>query len=78
MLLDYFTLPMLPVDFSVSIASDSLSYLFRLIAEVSPIPTVLAIVEKVKSSMKFILDDDCSRNQSLVREFIDVKGKKAT
>ncbi|CAO3595638.1 unnamed protein product [Absidia cylindrospora] len=73
MLLDYFTLPMLPADFSVSIASDSLSYLFRMIAEVSPIPTVLAIVEKVRSSVKFILEGHSSRNKSLVSDFIDVK-----
>lgn len=75
MLLDYFTLPMLPADFSVSIASDSLSYLFRMIAEVSPIPTVLAIVEKVRSSVKFILEDPSSRNKSLVSDLIDIKGK---
>ncbi|KAI8340111.1 hypothetical protein BC941DRAFT_468384 [Chlamydoabsidia padenii] len=73
MLLDYYTLPMLPVDFSTTIASDSLSYIFRLIAETSPIPTVLAIVEKVKSSMKFILEDTSTRNKSLIREYIDVK-----
>ncbi|KAI8081696.1 uncharacterized protein BX664DRAFT_376387, partial [Halteromyces radiatus] len=73
MLLDYFTLPMLPADFSVSIASDSLSYLFRMIADVSPIPTVMAIVEKVKTSAKFILDDYTPGNKSLIRDYIDVQ-----
>ncbi|CAO3607400.1 unnamed protein product [Cunninghamella blakesleeana] len=73
MLLDYYTLPMLPADFSVSIAADSLSYLFRMIAETSPMPTVAAIVEKVKSSIKFILEDDSSRTKSMIREFIDIK-----
>lgn len=46
-----------------------------MIGEVSPLPTVLAIAEKVKQSIKFIIDDDLPRTESMVHEFIDVKGK---
>ncbi|KAI8368284.1 uncharacterized protein BYT42DRAFT_522115 [Radiomyces spectabilis] len=74
MLLDFYSLPFLPADFSVSIASDSLAYLFRLITEVSPLPTVLAISEKVKQSIKNTLgNDDTSRTESMVKDFIDIK-----
>ncbi|ORX50832.1 hypothetical protein DM01DRAFT_1090162 [Hesseltinella vesiculosa] len=73
MLLDYFALPNLPSSFSVSIAFDSLTYLLRLISEVSPIPTVLAVAEKARASLKFILDDNATRTTSMVRPYIDVK-----
>jgi E3 ubiquitin-protein ligase HUWE1 len=53
MLLNYYALPLLPANFSVTIASDSLSYLFRMVSEVSPLPTVLAIAAKVKESIRF-------------------------
>ncbi|KAF7724152.1 hypothetical protein EC973_001277 [Apophysomyces ossiformis] len=73
MLLSIYSLPLLPADFSTSIACDSLAYLFRMIGEVSPIPTVLAIAEKVKESIKFIIDDNRIRKESMVAEFIDVQ-----
>ncbi|GAA5813130.1 hypothetical protein MFLAVUS_006599 [Mucor flavus] len=73
MLLNYYSLPLLPANFSVTIASDSLSYLFRMISEVSPLPTVFAIVAKVKESIRFITENMQDYNKSMLIDFIDVK-----
>ncbi|KAI8364986.1 hypothetical protein EDC96DRAFT_443776, partial [Choanephora cucurbitarum] len=70
-LLDYFTIPLLPANFSVTIASDSLSYLFRMITEVSPLPTILAIAAKVKESLGFILENQEEYDQSRLLDLID-------
>ncbi|KAK4518814.1 ribosomal RNA biogenesis protein rrp5 [Mucor velutinosus] len=72
MLLNYYALPLLPANFSVTIASDSLSYLFRMISEVSPLPTVLAIAAKVKESIRFITDQTGDYQTSTLMEFVDV------
>ncbi|GAN06879.1 conserved hypothetical protein [Mucor ambiguus] len=72
MLLNYYALPLLPANFSVTIASDSLSYLFRMISEVSPLPTVLAIAAKVKESIRFITDKTDDYQKSALMEFVDV------
>lgn len=72
MLLNYYSLPLLPANFSVTIASDSLSYLFRMISEVSPLPTVLAIAAKVKESIRFITDKTDDYQKSKLIEFVDV------
>ncbi|KAG2231174.1 hypothetical protein INT48_002955 [Thamnidium elegans] len=73
MLLNYYSLPLLPANFSVTIASDSLSYLFRMISEVSPLPTVFAIVAKVKESIRFITENMQDYNKSMLIDFVDVK-----
>ena len=77
MLLNYFALPLLPVNFSATIASDSLSYLFRMISEASPLPTVFAIVAKVKESIRFIqeITPQGDYNTSIMHEFVDVDEK---
>lgn len=72
MLLNYYSLPLLPANFSVTIASDSLSYLFRMISEVSPLPTVMAIASKVKESIRFITEEQRDYEKSMLIEFIDV------
>jgi E3 ubiquitin-protein ligase HUWE1 len=72
MLLNYYSLPLLPANFSVTIASDSLSYLFRMISEVSPLPTVLAIASKVKESIRFITEKTDDYQKSTLVEFVDV------
>lgn len=76
MLLNYFSLPLLPVNFSVTIASDSLSYLFRMISEVSPLPTVFAIATKVKESTRFITENTSDYENSRLYEFVDVNEKE--
>jgi E3 ubiquitin-protein ligase HUWE1 len=75
MLLNYFSLPLLPANFSATIASDSLSYLFRMIAEVSPLPTVLAIATKVRESLDFITQKGDDYDASTLLEFVDVDAK---
>ena len=75
-LLDYYTLPLLPADFSVTIASDSLAYIFKMISETSTLPTILAIAEKAKHSIKLITEDKSVRRQSMIQPYIDVKGRK--
>ncbi|ORY95778.1 hypothetical protein BCR43DRAFT_557706 [Syncephalastrum racemosum] len=72
-LLDYYTLPLLPADFSVTIASDSLAYVLKMISEVSTVPTIMAIAEKAKSSMRFFVDNDSARTESMVKDYIDIK-----
>ncbi|KAI8978993.1 hypothetical protein BDB01DRAFT_852215 [Pilobolus umbonatus] len=73
MLLSYFSLPLLPAAFSVTIASDSLSYLFRMISEVSPLPTVLAIAAKVKESIASLSESyQKDSNRSMLLDFIDI------
>ncbi|KAI8637213.1 hypothetical protein BD408DRAFT_447787 [Parasitella parasitica] len=72
MLLNYYSLPLLPAHFSVTIASDSLSYLFRMISEVSPLPTVLAIAAKVKESIRFVTEKADDYQKSTLVEFVDV------
>ncbi|CAO3635514.1 unnamed protein product [Mucor hiemalis] len=76
MLLNYFSLPLLPVNFSVTIASDSLSYLFRMISEVSPLPTIFAIASKVKDSIRFITENSSEYENSMLYEFVDVNEKE--
>lgn len=75
MLLNYFSLPLLPTNFSATIASDSLSYLFRMIAEVSPLPTVWAIATKVRETLGFITEKGDDYDQSALLEFVDVNAK---
>lgn len=75
MLLNYFSLPLLPTNFSATTASDSLSYLFRMIAEGSPMPTLLAIATKVKESLGFIMEKGDNYDQSVLLEFVDVDAK---
>lgn len=59
----------------MTIAYDSLAYIFKMISEVSTLPTIMAIAEKAQNSMKFILEDDRVRKESMVAHFVDVKGK---
>ncbi|KAI9321546.1 hypothetical protein BX666DRAFT_2072991 [Dichotomocladium elegans] len=75
-LLDYYTLPHLPADFSVTIASDSLGYIFKMISDVSTLPTIMAIANKVKQYVGFCLKNKTLPKNSMVQPFIDVKGNK--
>jgi E3 ubiquitin-protein ligase HUWE1 len=75
-LLDIYSLPMLPGDFAVSIASDSLSYLFRLISEVNSATTIKIILSRLRVALENaseFLDNDSP--QSMIVDFIDLKGK---
>ncbi|ORE21321.1 hypothetical protein BCV71DRAFT_241689 [Rhizopus microsporus] len=72
MLLDYYSLPLLPANFSVTLGSDSLAYIFRMISEVSPLPTMMAIVTKIKESIGSLLDQDIARRKSMMVEYVDV------
>lgn len=73
MLLSYYALPLLPANFSITIASDSLSYLFRMISEVSPLPTVLAIAAQVRESVNLILNNtDTEYQKSRLVDYVDV------
>lgn len=72
MLLDYYSLPLLPANFSVTLGSDSLAYIFRMISEVSPLPTMMAIVTKIKESIGSLLDQDIARQKSMMVDYVDV------
>ncbi|KAI8991027.1 hypothetical protein BDF20DRAFT_908845 [Mycotypha africana] len=74
LLLSYYTLPLLPANFTMDVAHDSLSYLFRMISEVSPLPTVMAIAAKMKDSIRFLTDKgDNYPSESILKEFVDVQ-----
>lgn len=75
-LLEYYSLPYLPADFSITVASDQLAYIFKMISEVSTLPTIMAIADKAKESMKFLTEDDGLRTESMVHEYVDVKGMR--
>lgn len=73
-LLDIYSLPMLPGDFAVSIASDSLSYLFRLISEVNSATTIKIILKRLRVALENasdFLDNDSPK--SMIVDFIDLK-----
>lgn len=38
-------------------------------------PTIMAIAEKAKASMRFFVDSDSPRKDSMVKDYIDIKGK---
>lgn len=76
MLLEYYTLPYLPAEFSVTIASDSLAYILKVISDVSTLPTIMAIAEKVKQSIAFITENNTLGTECMVKPYIDVKGKR--
>jgi E3 ubiquitin-protein ligase HUWE1 len=66
---------MLPGDFAVSIASDSLSYLFRLISEVNSATTIKIILKRLRVALENasdFLDNDSPK--SMIVDFIDLKG----
>ncbi|KAJ2962784.1 hypothetical protein NQZ79_g2089 [Umbelopsis isabellina] len=73
-LLDIYSLPMLPGDFAVSIASDSLSYLFRLISEVNSATTIKIILNRLRVALEnaseFLSNDS---PKSMIVDFIDLK-----
>lgn len=69
MLLDYYSLPLLPANFSVTLGSDSLAYIFRMISEVSPLPTMMAIVAKIKESTGFLPQDN---QKSFLIDYVDI------
>ncbi|KAH8549675.1 hypothetical protein BGW37DRAFT_459292 [Umbelopsis sp. PMI_123] len=73
-LLDIYSLPMLPGDFAVSIASDSLSYLFRLISEVNSATTIKIILKRLRVALENasdFLDNDSPKG--MIVDFIDLK-----
>ncbi|EIE81892.1 hypothetical protein RO3G_06597 [Rhizopus delemar RA 99-880] len=72
MLLDYYSLPLLPANFSVTLGSDSLAYIFRMISEVSPLPTMMAIVTKIKESLGSLLDPRTETQKSILIDYVDV------
>lgn len=74
LLLSYYSLPMLPYNFSVSNAFDSLSYVFRMISDVSPMPFAILIMQKVYESSRFIFDE-LDHGKSVVYEYIHADGK---
>ncbi|KAI8362820.1 hypothetical protein BD560DRAFT_448756 [Blakeslea trispora] len=65
LLLRYYALPNLPYDFSVTHAFDSLGYVFRVIADVSPMSVATLITARVYESSRFIFTD-LDKQQSLV------------
>jgi E3 ubiquitin-protein ligase HUWE1 len=66
LILSYYTLPMLPFDFSISNAFDSLSYVFRMLAEVYPLRVAMCIADKVRETSAFV--SDTPNEKSLVYE----------
>ncbi|KAL0090801.1 hypothetical protein F4703DRAFT_1835177, partial [Phycomyces blakesleeanus] len=72
-LLEYYFLPMLPADFSITIASDSLSYLFRMISEINPVPTALLIASKVRKAAEFIMKEEEPARESLMRPYVEIR-----
>ncbi|KAF1799301.1 hypothetical protein FB192DRAFT_1285399, partial [Mucor lusitanicus] len=74
LLLSYYSLPMLPYDFSVSNAFDSLGFVFRVIADVSPNALAKLIAAKVFESSRFIFNE-LPNDRSLVYEYIEANGK---
>ncbi|CAO3651292.1 unnamed protein product [Mucor fragilis] len=74
LLLSYYSLPMLPYDFSVSNAFDSLGFVFRVIADVSPNALAKLIAAKVFESSRFIFEE-LLNDRSLVYEYIEANGK---
>lgn len=67
---------MLPFNFSVSNAFDSLSFVFRVISDVSPMPFANLITRKVYESSRFIFSDELDHAKSSVYEYTNVDGKK--
>ncbi|OBZ91840.1 E3 ubiquitin-protein ligase ptr1 [Choanephora cucurbitarum] len=65
LLLRYYSLPNLPYDFSVTHAFDSLGYVFRVIADVSPMSVAMLIAKRVYETSRFIFTD-LNLKQSLV------------
>lgn len=74
MLLDYYDLPALPYDFSISSAFDSLNYVFRLVSEHHPLVVAEVIADKVRESSQFIFTD-FDKSKSCVYEYIGSSGK---
>jgi E3 ubiquitin-protein ligase HUWE1 len=74
LLLKYYSLPMLPFDFSVSNAFDSLSYVFRMISDVVPMPFANLIAKKVYESSRFIFTD-LDMKKSTIYDYIEANGK---
>ncbi|KAI7890813.1 uncharacterized protein EV154DRAFT_421482, partial [Mucor mucedo] len=74
LLLSYYALPMLPFNFSVSNAFDSLSFVFRVISDVSPMPFANLITKKVYESSRFIFTDELDQMKSSVYPYINVDG----
>lgn len=74
LLLSYYSLPMLPYDFSVSNAFDSLGFVFRVIADVSPNALAKLIAAKVFESSRFIFNE-LPNDRSLVYEYIEANSK---
>ncbi|KAI9282595.1 hypothetical protein BY458DRAFT_552211 [Sporodiniella umbellata] len=70
MLLDYYSLPLLPSNFSVTLGSDSLAYIFRMISEISPLPTMMAIVAKIKESIDFLPPGGSQK--SFLIDYVDI------
>lgn len=77
LLLSYYSLPMLPYDFSVSNAFDSLGFVFRVIADVSPNALAKLIAAKVFESSRFIFEE-LPNDRSLVYEYIEANGKSSS
>lgn len=74
LLLSYYSLPMLPYNFSVSNAFDSLSFVFRVISDVSPLTFAKHIIDKVYESSKFVFSGDLEHGKSTVYDYINVDG----
>lgn len=69
---------MLPFNFSVSNAFDSLSFVFRVISDVSPMPFAQLITRKVYESSRFIFTDQLDQTKSSVYPYINVDGSVCT
>lgn len=72
LLLSYYSLPMLPYNFSVSNAFDSLSFVFRVISDVSPLVLARQIMDKVYESSRFVFSKQLEHNKSTVYDYINV------
>ncbi|GAA5804113.1 hypothetical protein HPULCUR_009599 [Helicostylum pulchrum] len=75
LLLSYYALPMLPYNFSVTNAFDSLSFVFRLISDVSPMPFAKLITQRVYDASRFIFSGELDHDKSSVFEYTNIDGR---
>ncbi|KAI9470603.1 MAG: hypothetical protein EXX96DRAFT_362871 [Benjaminiella poitrasii] len=71
-LLSVYSSPLLPATFCSTVANNTYTYVFRMICDVSPLPTVLAIANKAKESIRFIIERKDGYQKSCLVEFVDV------
>ncbi|KAI7908284.1 uncharacterized protein BX663DRAFT_482482 [Cokeromyces recurvatus] len=75
-LLSIYSSPLLPATFCTTVANNTYAYVFRLICDVSPLPTVLAIASKAKESIRFITERKDGYQKSCLVEFVDVDSQE--